>query len=28
MLEDYYDVKENIDSKFEKVVYPNDWSKI
>jgi hypothetical protein len=25
MLEEYYDVPEEIDSKFENIVYPNSW---
>lgn len=28
MLEEYYDVPEEIDSKFENIIYPNDWTKL
>jgi len=28
MLEEYYDVPESKDSKFENIIYPNNWNKI
>lgn len=28
MLEEYYDIPEDINSKFENITYPNDWSKL
>jgi hypothetical protein len=26
MLEEYYDIPENIDSKFENITYPDNWN--
>ncbi len=28
MLEEYYDIPEEIDSKFENIIYPNNWNKL
>jgi oxygen-independent coproporphyrinogen-3 oxidase len=28
MLEEYYDIPEDIDSKFENIIYPNNWNEI
>jgi len=28
MLEEYYDVPDDLDSKFENIVYPNNWANL